>query len=374
VGTVGQRLDALAAFTSDLHLPNMENLSTMPTSSTSYTVGSIPTHCRGRPVDRCARAAIGKKLRQMYRSLGLSREDAGKLLQITPRTLQNWESGRVRVPYSAYKLLRVLLGYELPHKAWEGFTVRGNVLYTPEGYAVPAHEFTWRSLLVNRAQAFHQTAERCQRLIAEVARLKAQLQGLGPSAAGPWADAAAPGQRPESWACLSRNNVNAGGLATGTGSHNDAESASLQHQTPRTEHPPWPPTAPAFDCLTPSKPTPPATPMASESASTPSLPLPCGTTWTPALPALGGLCQALPSRLSMRYAWKLAHPHLAHQLHGWPPSSPQSLPGCARTSTSPAPSGGNSNASKALSGKPLKRSSRITPTQATKATTKGNQP
>jgi hypothetical protein len=27
-----------------------------------------------------------------------------------------------------------------------------------------------------------------------------------------------------------------------------------------------------------------------------------------------------------------------------------------------------------LSGKPLKRSSRITPTQATKATTKGNQP
>jgi hypothetical protein len=90
-----------------------------------------------------------------------------KLLHVTPRTLHNWNSGRYDIPYAAFKLLRVLLRYELPHDDWKGWHFSGGKLWTPEGYSIAAHESAWWSLLVRRAQMFSSLYARCTELEAQ---------------------------------------------------------------------------------------------------------------------------------------------------------------------------------------------------------------
>ncbi len=60
---------------------------------------------------------------------GISKKEAASMLFVTDRTWHNWESGRVQVPYAAYKLFRILTGYELPGEAWRGWSISGDVLY-----------------------------------------------------------------------------------------------------------------------------------------------------------------------------------------------------------------------------------------------------
>ena len=62
----------------------------------------------------------GCEFRTSRRDLGLSVEDAAKLLHVSLRTFHNWEAGAARVPYAAFKL------------------IRGERLITPEG-----REFQW---------------------------------------------------------------------------------------------------------------------------------------------------------------------------------------------------------------------------------------
>ncbi len=63
----------------------------------------------------------------------LSQSQCAELLHVQVRTLQNWERGRTRVPYSAFKLLKVLARFELPHELWDGWSVTGDVLWSPDG-------------------------------------------------------------------------------------------------------------------------------------------------------------------------------------------------------------------------------------------------
>ncbi|MBL8498656.1 hypothetical protein ABF87_13890 [Nitrosomonas sp. JL21] len=46
------------------------------------------------------------KLRETRIFAGLSKQKAADMLHVTHRTWHNWESGRVQVPYAAFKLLR----------------------------------------------------------------------------------------------------------------------------------------------------------------------------------------------------------------------------------------------------------------------------
>lgn len=70
----------------------------------------------------------------------LSREDAACMLAVTVKTLSNWETGRSRIPYAAFKLLKVLTGYELPGEAWERWSLRGDSLWSPDGRSFKAWE------------------------------------------------------------------------------------------------------------------------------------------------------------------------------------------------------------------------------------------
>lgn len=71
------------------------------------------------------------------------------------RTVQNWESGRVRIPHSAFKLLRILAsGRYLAEPAWTNFQVSDDVLVTPEGHKFPAGDLSWWALAIRQAEAF----------------------------------------------------------------------------------------------------------------------------------------------------------------------------------------------------------------------------
>ena len=74
----------------------------------------------------------GKQLRVMYRRLGLDRLAFAKEFQISERTVRNWESGRARIPYTAFKLLRLRLRDELP--GWDEWRFEAGQLVSPEGH------------------------------------------------------------------------------------------------------------------------------------------------------------------------------------------------------------------------------------------------
>ena len=95
------------------------------------------------------------RFREARLSTGLSVVGCAALLRVSERTMRGWESGATRIPYTAYKLLRLLRGGRvLSHPDWKHFTVRGNVLISPEGHEFVAGDLGWLSLLVRRARAF----------------------------------------------------------------------------------------------------------------------------------------------------------------------------------------------------------------------------
>lgn len=87
--------------------------------------------------------------------LRLSHVSCAKLLGVSVRTVQNWEAARARLPYAAYKLLRLLAsGKHLDSAHWHGFYVQGDALVTPEGHRFQAGDLAWWSLAIRQAEAF----------------------------------------------------------------------------------------------------------------------------------------------------------------------------------------------------------------------------
>lgn len=122
------------------------------------------------------------RFREARLSCLISQAEAAMLLRVTLRTLQNWEAGKTRVPYAAYRLLRIMRNGELPGRQWAGWRLWGGKLYTPEGRWVEPWESSWWSLLVLQARAFRdlmarQAAERVA-AGAGAARPAAALPGL----------------------------------------------------------------------------------------------------------------------------------------------------------------------------------------------------
>lgn len=64
--------------------------------------------------------------RETRQLAGLSKPQAAALLFVSLRTVQLWEAGKVKIPYAAFRLLRVCTGYELPGSSWKGWMLSGD--------------------------------------------------------------------------------------------------------------------------------------------------------------------------------------------------------------------------------------------------------
>ncbi len=110
------------------------------------------------------RQELGSRFKLLLSDTGLSVDGAAKLLQVSPRTIQHWTSGRYRVPYAAYKLVRVMRLFELPCAGWEGWHMHSGKLWSPEGFGFDPHDSNWWGLLVRRAAMFSHYYERDRQL------------------------------------------------------------------------------------------------------------------------------------------------------------------------------------------------------------------
>jgi hypothetical protein len=86
----------------------------------------------------------------MYRRMGWDRETFAKEFQVAERTVRNWEAGRTRIPYTAFKLLRLRLRDELP--GWDEWQFVAGELVSPEGHRYGPKDFSWLSLTVRQAR------------------------------------------------------------------------------------------------------------------------------------------------------------------------------------------------------------------------------
>jgi hypothetical protein len=94
------------------------------------------------------------RFREARLCCGLGVEACADLLQVTERTIRNWEAGATRIPYAAYRLMRVLRGGKVLGPQWRGFHVWRDHLFTPEGHRFHFSDLAWWSLLVRQAREF----------------------------------------------------------------------------------------------------------------------------------------------------------------------------------------------------------------------------
>ena len=128
---------------------------------------------------RAQRLMLGARLKVMFADLGLTPETAGQMLHVSPRTVRYWLSGKTLVPYSAYRLLRILTGAELPCNGWDGWHMHSGKIWSPEGFGFLPKESSWWSLLVRQARSFSILYDRQTQL-----RLLAIRAGDGAAAGG----------------------------------------------------------------------------------------------------------------------------------------------------------------------------------------------
>ena len=101
-----------------------------------------------------------KQQPNLRRQAGMTRPQAAEALDVTGRTIQNWETGGARIPWMAYRMLRILRGYALPGKDWEGWTIDGDTLYAPNGRHFCANEMQHIEQVFSMARLWRQTYTR----------------------------------------------------------------------------------------------------------------------------------------------------------------------------------------------------------------------
>lgn len=101
--------------------------------------------------------------RDLRRESGLTRKQAAGALDVTPRTIQNWETGGARIPWMAFRMLRILRGYALPGVEWQGWTVRAGDLFSPAGRRFDAASLEYLEGVFSMARLWRQMYARSGR-------------------------------------------------------------------------------------------------------------------------------------------------------------------------------------------------------------------
>ena len=77
---------------------------------------------------------LPERFREARKRLRWTPEQAGDFLWVSGRTIRNWEAGRGRIPYAAFRLLRLRSGHAVSATGWDGwqFAASGG-LVSPSG-------------------------------------------------------------------------------------------------------------------------------------------------------------------------------------------------------------------------------------------------
>src|SRR5690606_8203457 len=102
------------------------------------------------------------QVQETRRAARLSREHVADVLGVSLRTVGNWETGKARPAYAAFRLLRILRNGELVDPAWSEYRLIRGKLVTPENHTFEPGELCWLSLLVRRARAFSELRARLE--------------------------------------------------------------------------------------------------------------------------------------------------------------------------------------------------------------------
>lgn len=88
---------------------------------------------------------------------GLTQHEACEYLGVTRRTLYNWENRRSRIPYSAFKLIRMRAKAIVHVEGWDGWRfARDGALVTPDGRSFHAWEIQNLQLVVSLSRRYLQ--------------------------------------------------------------------------------------------------------------------------------------------------------------------------------------------------------------------------
>jgi DNA-binding transcriptional regulator YiaG len=86
---------------------------------------------------------------------GLTQVQAAEYLGVSVRTMRNWESGSNRIPFPAFKLIRMRAGAIVHVEGWEGWRyARDGALVTPDGRTFHAWELQNLQLVVSLARRY----------------------------------------------------------------------------------------------------------------------------------------------------------------------------------------------------------------------------
>lgn len=97
------------------------------------------------------------------RKAGLTVQMAAIELDVNERTIRNYENGAVRIPYSAFRVMRLLAGYPLIGNSkqlknnWDNWSFWQNKLWSPNGRSFEAHELLYVSTYIGLARHFLKT-------------------------------------------------------------------------------------------------------------------------------------------------------------------------------------------------------------------------
>ena len=96
-----------------------------------------------------------ERFRTERKTAGLTQTAAAEYLGVSLRTVRNWETGCNRIPYPAFKLVRMRAKAIVHVEGWEGWRfARDGALVTPDGRTFHAWELQNLQLVVSLARRY----------------------------------------------------------------------------------------------------------------------------------------------------------------------------------------------------------------------------
>jgi len=96
----------------------------------------------------------------MRRRASLSTHKAATALHVDHRTILKWESGKTRIPYTAFRVMKMLAGYVLHDEYFKDWFIKGDTLWSTENRGFKPWELRYISNYFSMARLW--IAERKQ--------------------------------------------------------------------------------------------------------------------------------------------------------------------------------------------------------------------